>query len=241
MKIQSLNNDKVKYWSKLYDKKFRDSENKFLIEGDHLVKEALVNGNLLEVITSIDDAVYPIDTYYVTEDILNKISNQKSIPKVIGVCKKLEEKNFEGRVLILDQIQDPGNLGTIIRSAIAFNFKNIILTNNCVDLYNDKVIRSSEGMIFNINIIRQSLEETISYLKANNYQIIGTNVVRGKLIKDLNINNNVAVIIGNEGNGMCEELNAICNEFIYIPISDACESLNAAVASSIIMYEINKG
>ena len=241
MKIESLNNDKVKYWSKLYDKKTRDLENKFLIEGDHLVKEALVNGVLLEVITSDHDAVYPIDTYYVTEDIIKKISNQKSAPKVIGVCKKLEEKELNGRVLVLDQIQDPGNLGTIIRSAIAFNFPNIILTNNCVDLYNDKVIRSSEGMIFNINVIRQSLDETINYLKNNNYQVIGTNVVKGHLISDINKKDNLAIIIGNEGTGMCEELNNICNDFIYIPINDSCESLNAAVASSIIMYEINKG
>ena len=132
MKIESLNNDKVKYWSKLYDKKFRDEENKFLVEGDHLIEEALKSGLLIEVITTLD-TTYPVDTYIVNENIMSKISNQKSIPRVIGVCKKIDEKPINGKVLVLDQIQDPGNLGTIIRSAIAFSFNNIILTNNCVD------------------------------------------------------------------------------------------------------------
>ena len=240
MKIESLNNDKVKYWSKLYDKKFRDLEGKFLIEGDHLVSEALVNGCLLEVISTDENINYPIDTYIVTNDIMAKISNQKSVPKVIGVCKKLDKKSISGRILILDQIQDPGNLGTIIRSANAFDFKNIILTNNSVDLYNEKVIRSSEGMLFSLNVIRQSLEETILFLKESNYQIIGTDVNNGKLIKDIEILDNVAIIIGNEGNGMSNELKTICSDFIHIPISDSCESLNAGVAASIIMYEVNK-
>ena len=240
MKIDSLNNDKVKYWSKLYDKKFRDQENKFLIEGDRLVSEALTNGILLEVITTVD-ANYPVDTYLVNDAIMSKISNQKSIPKVIGVCKKIIEQPITGKILILDQIQDPGNLGTIIRSAVAFNFNNIILTNNCVDLYNEKVIRSSEGMIFKLNIKRQSLEETVSFLKESNYQVIGTDVNNGSLIRDIKLNDNIAVIIGNEGNGMSTELKSICNDFIYIPIADSCESLNAGVAASIIMYEVNKG
>ena len=236
MKIESVNNDKVKYWSKLYDKKFRDIEGKFLIEGDHLINEALDNKVLLEVITTLEEN-YPVDTYYVNDLIMNKISNQKSTPKVIGVCKKIEEKNITGKVLVLDNLQDPGNLGTIIRSAIAFNINNIILTNNCVDLYNDKVIRSSEGMIFNINVVRQTLEETISFLK--DYQVIGTDVNKGSNIKDLSINDNTAIIIGSEGSGMSKELYDICNSYINIPISDKCESLNASVAASIIMYEIS--
>ena len=240
MKIESLNNEKVKYWSKLYDKKFRDSENKFLIEGDHLISEALTSGLLIEVITTVE-ANYPVPTYLVSEDVMKKISNQKSIPEVIGVCYKIKDNDISGRILVLDQIQDPGNLGTIIRSAMAFNFNNIILTNNSVDLYNEKVIRSSEGMIFNLNIVRQTLDETINYLKDNNYQVIGTDVNEGKLINDIDINDNVAIIIGNEGNGMCNELKSICNNFINIPINSDCESLNAGVAASIIMYEINKG
>ena len=239
MKIESINNDKVKYWSKLYEKKFRDQENKFLIEGDHLIEEALKSNLLLEVIT-LKDNTYPVDTYQVNESIIRKISNQKSIPSVIGVCKKIVEKPISGKVLVLDNLQDPGNLGTIIRSAIAFNFNNIILTNNSVDLYNDKVIRSSEGMIFNINIVRQELTKTISFLKDNNYQVIGTDVKKGSLITDININDNVAIIIGSEGLGMSKELYDICDSYINIPINNSCESLNAGVAASIIMYELDK-
>lgn len=238
MKIDSINNDKVKYWAKLYDKKFRDQENKFIIEGDHLVNEALKNNSLIEVITT--EGSYPVNTYIVSEKILAKISNQKSTPKIIGVCNKLAEEKITGNVLVLDNIQDPGNLGTIIRSATAFNFRNIILTNNCVDLYNDKVIRSCEGMIFNINIVRQSLQQTIDFLTNNDYQIIGTDVNKGCLISDLDNKNCNAIIIGNEGKGMSSNLYDICDKYINIPINNNCESLNAAVAASIIMYEMDK-
>ena len=239
MEITSINNDKVKYWSKLNDKKFRDLENKFLAEGDHLVNEALKNNQVVEIITTLDTS-YDVLTYHVNESIMRKITDQKSLPNVIAVCQKNKEKSIKGRVLVLDNIQDPGNLGTIIRSAVAFNMNNIILTNNCVDLYNEKVIRSCEGMIYYLNIVKMSLEDTISFLTNNNYQIIGTDVSKGKLIKDIDYQDDMAIIIGSEGRGMSDELRNVCQSFINLPINLNCESLNAAVASSIIMYELDK-
>ena len=239
MEITSINNDKVKYWSKLNDKKFRDIENKYLAEGDHLVKEALNNNQVVEIITTLD-LTFDVPTYNVNELIMSKISTQKSIPNIIAVCNKNIEKDITGRVLVLDNIQDPGNLGTIIRSAIAFNFNNIILTNNCVDLYNEKVIRSCEGMIYHINIVKYSIEEVKEFLSNNNYQVIGTDVNEGKLINDINYQDNIAIVIGSEGRGMSDELRSICDDYINLPISAKCESLNAAVAASIIMYELDK-
>ena len=153
MEITSINNEKVKFWTKLNEKKFRDSNNLFLVEGNHLVSEALKHGIVKEIITT-SDYVYDVDTYYVSDKVINKISKQKSGTNVIAVCEKLKENEIGNKLLILDNIQDPGNLGTIIRSAVAFNIDTIVLSIDTVDLYNDKVIRSSEGMIFNINIIK---------------------------------------------------------------------------------------
>ena len=139
--------------------------------------------------------------------------------------------------MLLDHIQDPGNLGTIIRSAVAFNFSTIIVSEDTVDFYNDKVIRSSEGMIFNINLVKDDLLSIIPVLKEKGYKIYGTDVKKGKNIKTID-NKQCAIIIGSEGKGMSIEVKELCDDFIYINMSKTCESLNAAFASSIIMYEV---
>ena len=166
---------------------------------------------------------------------MKRISMQVSISPVIALCKKMEEKDILGPTLILDGIQDPGNLGTIIRSAVAFSMPNIILSDDAVDLYNPKVIRSTEGMIFHVNVIRRNLREFLPTLKKD-YQIIGTDVRKGVNIRDLSLNSNYGIVIGSEGSGMGVS-REFCDTFIKIPMSDKCESLNAGVSASIIMYE----
>lgn len=239
MKIESLNNSKVKEWSKLKEKKYRDETGCFLVEGDHLMNSAMVKGVVKEII-SIDETlkIPDIPFYLVTPAIIKKISNQINGTKVIGVCKKLPEKEIQGNVCLLDNIQDPGNLGTIIRSAVAFDIKTIILSNDSVDLYNDKVIRASEGMLFHINIIRMDLKDAIKELKEKNYTIYGTDVIKGTTLKEIAFDDKTAITIGNEGQGMKEELKKLSDKMIHIPIN--CESLNAGVAASIIFYEVTK-
>ncbi len=239
MEIKSLTNDKVKYWVKLQDKKFRDQEGLFIVEGDHLVNEAIKSGLVKEII-SLDSLASTVITYQVTEDIMKKVSKQKSISRICAVCHKIPEKELGNKIICLDNIQDPGNLGTIIRSAVAFNVDTIILNDKSVDLYNDKVIRSCEGMIFNINVIRCDLEKKLLELKNEDYKIIGTSVKNNKLLKNIELNEKYAIILGNEGNGLSEEIENLCDDFIYIKMNESCESLNVAVASSIIMYELNR-
>lgn len=239
MEITSLNNDKVKYWVKLQDKKFRDEEGLFIVEGDHLVNEAIKNGLAKEIIT-LNDFTNFITTYKVTEEIMKKISKQKSISSIAAVCFKIKEKEIGSKVICLDNIQDPGNLGTIIRSAVAFNIDTIILNDKSVDLYNDKVIRSCEGMLFNVNVIRTNLVETLKTLKENGYKVIGTSVKNNNLLKSVETTDKYAIILGNEGNGMSKEIDELCDDYIYIKMNESCESLNVAVASSIIMYELNR-
>lgn len=237
--IESINNERVKNWCKLKEKKYRDSTNKFLIEGDHLLNEAMKKGIVKEII-ALDDffKIGNITFYKVSVPVMKKISSQVTIPKVIAVCEKISSRDVLGNVCILDCIQDPGNLGTIIRSAVAFNIDTIIMSPDTVDLYNEKVIRATEGMIFNMNFIRNDLSEEIKKLKANGYTIYGTDVRNGKNLKEIAFSKNNAIIIGNEGQGMSSYLEDLCDSNIYIPIN-SCESLNASVAASIIFYEMN--
>lgn len=233
MKISSINNGKVSYWGKLKMKKYRDIEHLFIVEGDHLVEEALKAGVVKEVIC-LEEKNYGVPSYEVTLDIMRRLTTLVSPPRVMAVCSFLHPDDIKDNVLILDRIQDPGNLGTMIRSAVAFNFKTIILSNDTVDLYNDKVLRASEGMIFNMNIIKDELTNIIPLLKQKGYLVVGTDVRNGIGIKELR-KRLCAIVIGNEGAGMSLETKELCDTFVNININKACESLNAAVAASIIM------
>lgn len=236
MTITSPNNDKVKSWIKLKQKKYRDEEKLFLIEDEHLVMEALKVGIVKEIITT-NNLKYIDETYYVNDKIMNKLSNQISKTNIMAVCHTLEEREIKGNILILDYLQDPGNLGTIIRSAVAFNFDTIVLSDNSVDLYNDKVLRASEGMFFHINILRRNLEEFIDNLR-NDYTIVTTDVKNGKNIKDIKYQK-IALVIGNEGRGVSKEIARRSHEKVKINMNSKCESLNAGVSASILMYEVS--
>ena len=236
MKITSLNNPKVIFWAKLKMKKYRDIEHLFIVESQHLVSEALKKGIVKEIITT-EEKEYEVPTYNVSAEIMKRISTLITPSKIMAVCEYLMPDDIKGNILLLDHIQDPGNLGTIIRSAVAFNFSTIIVSEDTVDFYNDKVIRSSEGMIFNINLVKDNLLSIIPILKEKGYKIYGTDVKKGKNIKTID-NKECAIIIGSEGKGMSIEVKELCDDFIYINMSKVCESLNAAVASSIIMYEV---
>mgnify|MGYP001860947014 FL=1 len=234
MNITSLQNEHVKYWNSLKEKKVRDKERRFLIEGDHLINEAKRQNLIIETISVIDLAA----DYLVTEDIMKKISSQTSISYNAAVVRFIPEDSISGNIIILDGIQDPGNLGTIIRSCIAFNFTTMILGDNSVDLYNPKVVRATEGMIFHINVLRRNLVEFIPTLKNLGYKIVGTDVINGVDIKNLK-HDDIALVLGSEGQGMSKSVRELCDEFVYINMNKSCESLNVGVAASILMYEVN--
>ena len=241
MLITSLENNKIKEIRKLTSKKYRDRQNLFLIEGEHLVLEAIKRGYIKERLIE-QNVDFPMDVYktYVTYEILQKITNMNSAPKMIGICQKIEEKPIGNRLLLIDSLQDPGNLGTIIRSAVAFNVDTIVLGNNTVDLYNEKVLRATQGLIFHINIIKRDLKEFIEDIQKKGYLVYGTKVTHGLPVEQMDVNNKYALIVGNEGVGVSKELLDMCDDYIYIPMNVNCESLNVGVASSIILYELNK-
>lgn len=240
MIITSMNNDHIKELIKLKDKKYRNHTNTFLVEGQHLVLEAYKCGLIKELILK-DDFLFPISIKptYVTTEILKKLSDNPSVPKVMAVVNKKCETVIGEKVLILDNIQDPGNLGTIIRSCVAFNIDTLILSKDTVDLYNPKVIRSTQGMLFHLNIIIRDLKEVITTLKEEGYKIIGTKVTHGIDVKESKTYSHYALIMGNEGSGVKEDILSLCDEYLYIKMNEKCESLNVGVASSILLYELN--
>ena len=240
MLITSPNNDKIKELVKLKNKKYRDDNNVFFVEGKDLCDEAYSSGLMREIyiLDGKDDIYDEIPYCFVSSEVMKKISDMPSITEYFAVVTKKVEQKPGSRIIILDNIQDPGNLGTIIRSASAFNFDTIVLSTDTVDLYNPKVVRSTKGMIFNTNIIVRDLE---TYLKElDDYTIYGTDVTKGIDIRKEEIKGKIAIIIGNEGRGMSENLKKYCQKFLYIDMENNCESLNAGVSASILMYEVYK-
>lgn len=242
MIISSVNNEKIKEWRKLNDKKYRDETNLFIVEGQHLVSEARKANLLIETI--VIEGEQPIGNEpitYVTQNVMTSLSNLKNPPKILGICKKIKAKEELGsKILILDSIQDPGNLGTIIRSAVAFNINTIVLGKGTVDIYNSKVLRATQGLIFHINIIERELTSFLPSIKADNYKIIGTDISDGIEIKKYHTPSKYALIMGNEGHGLDINIKTMCDENIYIKMNNACESLNVAVACSIILNQLDE-
>ena len=241
MVITSLENEKIKKIKKLKQKKYREQTNKYLIEGKHLVLEAYESKclDLLILVEDIDLKI-DVDTIYVTKEIMKVLSDVETPPSIMGICSKKKIESFEDRVLLLDSIQDPGNLGTIIRSAVAFGIDKIYIGKNSVDVYNPKTIRSSQGMIFKIDIEQTDLLSLIPKLKEKDVTIIGTKVDGGNDLKEFEIPKKFAIIMGNEANGVSDEIFKLCDKYLYIKMNSICESLNVAIATSIILYQFSK-
>ncbi len=240
MVYTSIDNDKIKQIKRLQVKKNRDNEGLFLVEGDHLVKEAYDTGLLKTLIVEENyDFNLEVDKIYCSSKVMKYLSELDTPKKVIGVCYKKNNEVTGNKILALDEIQDPGNLGTIIRSAVAFNIDTILLSKTCVDVYNSKVVRASQGMIFHINIVICDLKDTLNKLK--DFNIYGTKVTNGVSVKNVNKDSKYVIVMGNEGNGVSKEILDICNNYIYIDMNNNCESLNVAVATSIILYELDRG
>ena len=213
--------------------KKKKKKKKFLVEGKHLVEEAKKYG-LLEEAFSISN----LENYtQVSEAIMKKICNTNTVVSEIGLCKMIEKKELSNLVLALDKVQDPGNMGALMRSACAFGFKTIVLGEGCVDIYNDKVIRSSQGAIFKLNFINTNLVKFLQD-KENEYVIYGTNVINGIPLSSIKKEEKMIFVLGNEGNGISKEVAQIIKNNIYIPMQDT-ESLNVSVAGGIIMYHLS--
>ncbi len=235
--IESVNNEKIIYLKKLRDSKYIKEENKFIVEGEHLVEEAYKSGNLLEIITSLDSTKYDIKTTLVSKRCLEKISLLKSTPTIMGVVKLNNSKEIKGnKIILLDDVRDPGNVGTIIRSALAFNVSTIVLSPESVNVFNDKLIRSTEGTIFNMNIVTLDLKNAINVIKSNNIKVYYADMFGNINLDEVNIKS-YALVLGSEGKGISPFIKELCDNSINIPMNNKCESLNVAISGGIIMYK----
>ena len=236
--INSVNNEHIKELVKLKSKKYREQSKLFLIEGFHLIEMA--KKYLVEIIVSNKKSIpdwFDTDKVIIAnEAIIEKIAYTKTPEPIIGVCKyKKDPKKIGEKLLLLDNLQDPGNVGTLIRSALAFGIDTVVLSENSVDIYNDKLIRSSQGSVFHIDIMTKNLEDFIEELKSNKIYVLGTSLKRSISLYDVGKMDRYAIILGNEGNGVSEKLLKKTDINVIIPIDKKIDSLNVSVAGGIIM------
>lgn len=241
MLYSSLQNPKIKEICKLKQKKYRDQKGLFLVEGKVSVMEAYHKNVLREVFVREGFSFsLPIPTSLVTDTVMKHISSLESIPSIIGLCAKPTFSHMGDRIVILENIQDPGNIGTIVRSAVAFHASAVVLLEGCADPYGFKALRAMQGMIFHIPIFTLSFEEIYSFLKQNKIPLYGTKVNGGKEVFRLYKKEKFAIIMGNEGQGLREHTLSFCDDYLSIPMNTLCESLNVGVATSILLYELDK-
>jgi len=254
-KITSIKNDKIKNLRKLYQKKYRKQKGQFILEGLRLTRGSYNAGANL-------------DTIYITKDFYNNLIKDEAFlinnqDKIVFVSNKLikevadtenpqdiitvvNEPNFNEKqvlskeyILILDQVQDPGNMGTIIRTAVAAGFQSLIITKGSVDVFNLKVLRSTMGAIYSIPFIKDvDLDKLKTMLNNKKQYIYAADLNTEQYYNELKYKRPLSLIIGNEAHGIREELLDLANQKVKIPIRGDIESLNAAVAAGLIMYEI---
>jgi len=242
MIITSRDNQTIKEIIKLKDKKYRDKS--FIVEGIKQVDEAIKeNASIEKIVFSenfLDKEKYSnFEIIEVSEKLFNEMTDTITPQGILAVVSKKENMEIDYSkdfILILDNIQDPGNLGTIIRTADSCNLGQIVVSKDTVDSYSPKVIRSTMGSSFRINVIEKDLKEAIEEIKSHGYKVIVTSLQTDKSIYDVDYSK-TAIIIGNEANGVREDLLNKADLKVKIPMLGKTESLNASVAASIMMYE----
>jgi RNA methyltransferase, TrmH family len=242
--IHSAKNPQVKQWKKLHTKKERENTGTYLVEGFHLVEEALKAENVVvELIISEDVDIPPrmdygsIPVTQINKEVIKELSETETSQGIFAVCKQSNPEIAEAKsYLLLDAVQDPGNLGTIIRTADAAGIDAVIVGNGSVDIYNSKVLRSAQGSHFHLPIIRGDLSEWIHKLKVSNIPIYGTALENGTVYSNVSPSDSFAIMLGNEGNGIQTELLNQTDQNLYIPIYGQSESLNVSVAAGILLY-----
>ncbi len=243
--IESMQNARVKQWKKLLTKKDRDKSGLFLVEGFHLVEEALLHGLVEELIVKegtdlpLKWELEAIDLFTVHKDIFKAIADTDTPQGIAAVCRKPsfpELGDNISTVLLIDRVQDPGNIGTMIRTADAAGFDAVILGDGCADAYSPKVVRSTQGSLFHIPILKGSLETWMEKLQHSGMKVFGTALQGAKPYKEISKADRFAILVGNEGSGVSKELLEQTDQNVYIPIYGKSESLNVAVAAGILMY-----
>jgi len=254
MVITSKDNETIKHIRKLKEKKYRDEYGEYVVEGIKLIDEAIKENLNIKTIIVCDNcnksekinqnAMYEVakrDCIYVDEKVFNSITEVQNPQGVLAVIEKgNKEKQIkydEDIIVVLDDIQDPGNLGTILRTVDSVGLSQIIVSKRSGDVYNSKVVRSTMGAIFRVNVIEsENLVETLKTIKKHKFNVVSSSLATDKSLYDVELKK-TAIVIGNEANGVSQEVQDISDIKIKIPMLGKTESLNASVATGVILYE----
>ena len=252
--ISSKDNELIKNIRKLKEKKYRDINNEFIVEGIKLIKEAIEENAKIKQIVICENCLkteiipknlmYEIAKYeciYVTENIFKLISDVNAPQGILAVIDRKIDNNkidYNSDIIVaLDNIQDPGNLGTILRTIDSIGLSQILVSKGTADCYNPKVIRSTMGAIFKVRIIEcDNLQETLKEIKKHKFKILVTSLQTENSLYDADLNKKV-IVIGNEANGVEKEIQDMADIKIKIPMLGKTESLNAAVSTAVVLYE----
>ena len=253
-RISSKDNSLIKHIKRLKEKKYRDEYGEYIIEGLKLIKEAIQENVDIKHIVVCDGCdnsemieshlkyeMARLDFIYVPQNIfklLSDVENPQGVLAVIGkTSKEINIDINEDIILALDDIQDPGNLGTILRTADSVGLKQILVSKGTTDAYNPKVVRSTMGAIFRVKVIEcENLKETLKALQKQEYKLMTTSLKAKKTIYEVDFKKKI-IVIGNEANGVSKEILNLADEKVIIPMLGKTESLNASVATGIILYE----
>lgn len=251
-RIESTQNALVKHWKKLVTlRKEREKQGEYLVEGFHLVEEALKKQDQIIQIIVRDGVdlplLWPLDDFeivQVPEVVAKEIAETEKSQGVFAHCKvenytEIETASWR-KVLLIDAVQDPGNVGTMIRTADAAGMDAVILGKGSADAYNPKTVRSAQGSLFHIPVVRGDLNEWIENLQEDNVPVYGTSLDDAISYREVQPTDSFAIMVGNEGAGISPQLLAKTDKNIIIPILGQAESLNVAVAAGILMYAFVK-
>lgn len=254
--ITSKENQLIKYIKSLSQRKYREENKEYIVEGIKMVIEALdskedVSKLIIceELFQNISEAnnfqkyIKKLDEMgrceYVSKNVFEYITDTVSPQGILAILKEKEEKSsYSNIVFALDNVQDPGNVGTIIRTLDSAGYKDLILSSDTAEAYNPKVVRSTMGAIFRLNLHRNiNLEAELINLKRKNYKVVVTDLETENYYYDLNFEDKLVIVIGNESKGVSKQIKDLADVKVKIPMLGKTESLNAAVATSIIAYE----
>lgn len=256
--IQSSQNSNIKDIKALHQKKYRDAQRLYFVEGIRFVNDAIDNGQTidravisesLEKVNGGNAIIAKLtkicsDVFCVPDKLFKEVSDTQSPQGVLAVLKKqateLDKAINSGKaVIVLEGLQDPGNVGTIIRTADAAGASAVLMTKGCVDVYSPKVLRSTMGSVFHLPIVEDlDIAETIQLLKNNGYKVIASHLQGQNNYYDEDLTGKSAIIVGNEANGISELTAAMSDKLVRIPMPGKAESLNASVAAAIMIYEL---
>ena len=249
--ITSRQNEKVLSALNYRKSECREKDQKVLCEGRKFISDLVgIKAKLYEVFYTVDNkdfveeklGDYAEKLYCVSEDVLKKLSASKTpqgIVAVVGIPCPSKSSSLSTNFLVLDGLQDPGNLGTILRTCVATNFRTIYLV-DCVDVYNEKVVAASMTAIFRLNLRRLSRKEFLGLGLQENYPLIAADMNGQNALEFKNTNKVIGLVVGNEGNGISGEIKSLCKTVLSLPMSNGMESLNASVAAGVLMYCLMK-